>query len=87
MLDMEIRTNYSPDVQLWLEAQGRSLPLAKIGPDHIVPASFVELRPGDGQIVMTVNGTEDRWDIRIIEAACIFKTSVKVEYKKRQVHR
>ena len=56
--DRDIRSDYSADVRLQLEAQGQVRPLAKIGRDHIVPSGAIELPPCDAVVVMTVDGSE-----------------------------
>jgi len=80
-MDMEIRENYSSDVRLRLEADGRSWPLAKLGPDHFVPSEQFELQPCDAEIVMTVDGAERRWKVRIPEGVCIFKSATRISHR------
>jgi hypothetical protein len=67
--DKDIRSDYSAEVHLQLEAEGRVWPLAKIGKDHIVPAEKLELPPCDAVVVMTVDGSERRWNVRLIDGA------------------
>jgi hypothetical protein len=67
--DKDIRSDYSAEVRLRLEAQGKSWPLAKIGKNHVVPAGELELPPCDAVIVMTVDGNERRWDVRLVDGA------------------
>ena len=80
-MDMDVRSEYSSNVQLRLVANGRSWPVAKLGPDHFVPSERLELLPCDAEIIMTVDGDERRWNVRIVEGACIFKTVVKIRYQ------
>ena len=76
MVDMEIRFDYSSDVLLRLEVAGLSWPIAKIGPDHFVPAKRFELAPCTGEIVMTVDEQERRWSIRLTNGVCLFDSAV-----------
>ena len=76
MLDMEIQSEYSSDVRLRLEAAGHSWPIAKIGPDHFVPAERFQLAPCTGEIVMTVDEQERRWRVCLAKGVCFFDSVV-----------
>jgi len=65
--EKDIRSDYSAEVRLQMEAQGRIWPLAKIGKDHVVPAGQIELPPCDAVVIMTVDGSERRWDVRLVD--------------------
>jgi hypothetical protein len=67
--DNDIRSDYSAVVRLELEADGRTWPLAKMGRGHVVPASKIELPPCDAVVIMTVDGSERRWNVRLIDGA------------------
>jgi hypothetical protein len=83
-MDMEIRTDFSPKLELRLEADGKSWPLAKLGSDHFVPDEHckIELDPCDAKIVMTVDGDEQVWRVRLVHGAVPFEQSVRIEYKR-----
>ena len=67
--DKDIRSDYSAVVSLRLEAEGQSWPLAKMGKDHVVPAVRIELPPCDAVVVLTVDGDERRWNVRLVDGA------------------
>jgi len=67
--DRDVRSDYSADVRLDLEAQGQIWPLAKIGRDRIVSAEKIELPPCDAVVVMIVDGYERRWKVRLVDGA------------------
>jgi hypothetical protein len=76
--DKEIRTDYSPIVAMRLEANGKVWGIAKLGPDHFVPIDRVEIPAGRGEIIMTVDGEERRWKVRIPNDAFRFDNDVKI---------
>lgn len=80
MIGNEIRSNYSSDVRLRLEVAGHSWPIAKLGPDHFVPAERFELEPCTGEIIMTVDQQERRWKVRLIEGVCFFASAVRCRF-------
>jgi hypothetical protein len=67
--DQDIRSDYSADVRLRLEAEGRTWPLAKMGKNHVVAACPIELPPCDAVVILTVDGAERRWNVRLIDGA------------------
>jgi hypothetical protein len=73
----DIRSDYSADVRLQPEAQGQVWPLAKIGRDRIVPSEAIELPPCDAVVVMTVDGSERRWSVRLVDGASPLDTDVR----------
>jgi hypothetical protein len=79
--DTEIRSDYSPIVSMRLEANGEVLPIAKLGPDHFVPAHRFQMPACDGVIVMTVEGQERRWEVRIVHDVLPFDESIAILHK------
>jgi hypothetical protein len=76
--DRSIKSDYSSEVRLRLEAEGRVWPLAKIGGGKIVPSTALELPSCDAVVVMTVDGLERRWDVRLVDGACPFDADVRI---------
>ena len=60
---------YSAEVELQLVAQGKSYPLAQIGPDFVIFKTPVELAPCDATIIMHVDGEERRWAVALPDGA------------------
>ena len=60
---------YSAVVELQLVAQGKSYPLAQIGPDFVIFKTPVELAPCDATIIMHVDGEERRWSVTLPDGA------------------
>lgn len=81
MLNVPLRTDYSPDIRLRLEADGRSWPVSKLGPDHFVPSQEIELQPCNGQIVMSIDGEEHIWKVRLLHGAVPFDETVSITYR------
>ena len=61
--DNKIRSDYSAEVRLQLEAQGQVWPLAKIGRGHIVPSAAIELPPCDAVVIMMADESDDCRDV------------------------
>lgn len=78
MIDLSIGTDYSPMLRMWLEAEGTSWPIAKLGPEHFVPAESIDLCPCDGRIVMTVDGEEHSWQVKLVRGACPLDDAVPI---------
>jgi hypothetical protein len=74
----QILFNYSPSVDLRLEAKGKSWPLAKTGRDHFVPAERFELKPCDGVIIVCVDGKEHRSKVKVVNGVCFFDERVAI---------
>jgi hypothetical protein len=75
--DRDVRSDYSAEVRLQLEAQGKVWPLAKMGRGHIVPSAPIELPPCDAVVMMTVDGSERRWNVRLVDGASPFDTDIR----------
>jgi len=60
---------YSAVVDLRLFAQGKSYPLAQIGPDFVIFKTPVKLEPCDATIIMHVDGEERRWSVALPDGA------------------
>jgi hypothetical protein len=56
-------------VQLSLETSGRVYPLAQIGPDFVVLREPTDLPPGNAEVVMRVEGSEQRWRVTLPNGA------------------
>lgn len=82
MIPTELRTNYSAVIHLRLEAMGKCWPVSKLGPDCFFPSKPLELDPCHAEIVMTVDGEERRWKVRLIDGAVPFDSKVRIVYEK-----
>jgi hypothetical protein len=79
--ESDIRSDYSADVRLYLVVGERSWRLSAIGPDHFVPREPIELQPCQGEIVMTVDREERRWDVVLIDGVVPFDTVVRTRQR------
>lgn len=84
--DKDIRTDYSPIVAMRFEADGNVWGIAKLGPDHFVPIDRVKIPAGRGEIIMTVEGQERRWKIRIPIGTLPFDDEVKIVHEDEPQH-
>jgi len=63
--------HHSAEVRLFLMTQDDTYPLAQIGPNDVIFSKPVNLPPCDAEIVMHVDGTERRWQVRLPQGADI----------------
>ncbi|QDT47441.1 hypothetical protein Pan258_14760 [Symmachiella dynata] len=75
--ESDIRPHYSAEVQLFLEANGQSWRLAKVGPGRIVPRDKIELEAGPAEILMIVDGQERRWSVYLVDGIVPFDTEAR----------
>ena len=57
---------HSARVQLTLVVNGRSLRLAKAGPDLVVLAEPATLATGPAELVLHVDGAPVRWEVEVL---------------------
>lgn len=61
-----------------LFAAGRQLPIAQLGPDFVIFARPVELPACIGEMVMRVDGEEERWTVRLPHGATVEERRVAI---------
>lgn len=69
---------YSSDVCLSLVVDGRAFALSQIWPGHIALRQPVNLPVCDGEVVMDVDGREQRWRVRLVDGIQPFDDEVRV---------
>lgn len=70
--------HYSSNVGLSLVSESFTVPLAKIGPGYVVLETPAELPLCEADLIMTVDGDERRWRVRISGDRPPFDDSVAV---------
>lgn len=70
---------YSANVTLSLHAMGRSLDLAKVGPDRITFRVPTELPPCDAVLSVCIDGNTTEQRLRLPDGASVDSASVRVE--------
>ncbi len=66
MLDLSvIPPSHSADVRIELVIGGESFPVAATGPDYVVLSDPTDLRPCDGEVIMTIDGRRHHWPVRL----------------------
>lgn len=68
--------SYSSRITLTLYAEGRSIPLSKIGPGYVVPTDPIELPKCFAKVVMTVDERPRIWDVHLIHGAVPYDDQV-----------
>ena len=59
------RGGHSADVRISLLFNGHSIPVAQLGPDFILLDALSDYPPGPASIVLCVDQSERRWDVRL----------------------
>lgn len=56
---------HSAQVKMKLLVNGSSIPVAQMGPDFLLLTQVINHPPANASIVMQVDGSERRWDVRL----------------------
>lgn len=67
MLLTDLPRHHSAEVRLLLITADGTYPLSQIAPHYVIVAKALELPPCDAEVVMQVDGAEDRWPVRLVE--------------------
>jgi len=62
-------TGHSAIVTMELRTNGECIRLAQLGPDFAIPVDAVDLPPGDGEVVMSVDGEVTRMPVSLSEGS------------------
>ena len=73
---MDSKPSHSAEVQLLLEVQGRTHSLSHLGPDYVRLRTPVAIPPCNAEIIMRIEGHEQRWRVRLPDGAVPFETKV-----------
>jgi hypothetical protein len=64
---MQSENGHSANVVMALLLNGQSLPIAQMGPDFLLLDSPIEHPPAIADVVLSVDGEEERWTVRLPE--------------------
>jgi len=64
---MEKHNGHSAEVRIDLILNGQTLSVGQLGPDFLVLDHPAEHRAGTADILMSVDGREQRWSVRLPE--------------------
>jgi hypothetical protein len=67
MVMISSQGGHSADVRMRLLLDGASLPLAQLGPDFLLLESSADHAPGEATIVVSIDGNERSWGVRLPE--------------------
>jgi hypothetical protein len=67
MLMTDLPQHHSSLVHLSLVTEYGTIRLSQIGPHFVVVSKAQDLPPCDAEIIMRVNGQENRWKVRLVE--------------------
>ncbi len=69
---------HSANVNLRLVVNGYSLPVAQLGPDFLLVDNPVNHAPTDAAVVMRVDESERRWNVRLPQGISSKNTRVQI---------
>ena len=64
---MQHQNGYSADVRMTLRLNGHTIPIAQMGPDFLILDEPVDHPPCVADVVLSVDGNEQRWKVRLPE--------------------
>jgi len=64
---MQNGNGHSADVRMALLLNERSLPIAQLGPDFLFLAAPANYPPSTAEVLLSVDGHEERWAVRLPE--------------------
>jgi hypothetical protein len=70
------QVGYSADVRMRLLLNGASIPLAQLGPDFVLLDAPMDHGPCDATIVLSIDGQERRWTVRLPEGTAAISRKV-----------
>jgi hypothetical protein len=73
---------HSAQVEMELLVNGSSIGITHMGPDYVLIESPTDHPPGDASIVLKVDGSQTRWNVRLPEG--ISKGSKRVALARRE---
>jgi hypothetical protein len=65
MMSKSSQGGHSAQVNMKLLVNGSSIPVAQMGPDFLLLKETIEHPPANASIVMRVDDSERRWDVRL----------------------
>jgi len=79
MIKNEQENGHSADVSMSVVVNGRSIPIAQMGPDFLIIRERVEFPPSEGEITLRVDGHEEHWAVKLPEGIRPSETRTPVE--------
>jgi hypothetical protein len=65
MTTIRSTNGHSAEVRIQLFVDGHVLKIAQIGPHFLMLDQLIEHPPGEAEILMTVDGKEERWRVHL----------------------
>jgi hypothetical protein len=71
-------SGHSAVVRMELHLNGHVLPIAQLGPDFLVLATLIDHPAAEAEIVMSIDGHESRWPIRLLDGISPVQTRTRI---------
>jgi hypothetical protein len=69
---------HSAIVRIELRLHGQVLPIGQLGPDFLMLKDPVDHGPADGEILLSIDGDERRWRVRLPEGISAHERHTKI---------
>ena len=66
----DYRNGHSAEVSMHLHLNGWALAIAQLGPDFLILEQPKEHPPANAEITLVIDGTEERWAVRLPGGLC-----------------
>lgn len=76
MLPSYTRAGHSAEIEMQLLVNGTTLPIAQLGPDFLILRQSAAHSPTEATIVMRVDASERRWQVRLPEGLAVGRERV-----------
>jgi hypothetical protein len=73
-----IKRSHSADVRMELTVNGHILPISELGPGFLVLTAGVNHPPTDAEIMLRIDGHEDRWRVRLDDGISAGRTETRI---------
>ena len=70
---------YSADVRMQLNVNGSRLRIGQMGPDFLILDDTAAYPPGGAEIVMSIDGRERRWTVRLPDGISAKQATARIE--------
>ncbi len=77
---MKKHNGHSAEVRIDLILNGRTLSVGQLGPDFLVLDQPAEQPAGTADILMRVDGREQRWTVRLPEGLCLARRKARISH-------
>jgi hypothetical protein len=72
------RNGYSADVRMRLSVNGHVFVIGQLGPDFVILDDPVDYPPGEGEIILSVDGRVRRWPVGLPDGVAVGRLDTRI---------